>query len=83
MTSKNHPSSDASKPSQPKKRLTWDIDEQKKYLKFIQENYEQFRTYDGEKKLQLFKKMAEAIGTRDHKTCRSHHQKMKLGRTLE
>ena len=39
--------------------------------------------YTGFKGQHLFKKMARAIGSRDHKKCRSHHQKLKKDRTIQ
>lgn len=44
---------------------------------------EEVKEYNGFKGQHLFKKMANMIETRDHKKCRSHHQKMHKNRTVE
>ena len=64
------------------RRQFWSLEEHQKYVQFLEDNFEEFNSYTGFKGQHLFKKMAKFIGTRDHKKCRSHHQKMKRKRTI-
>jgi hypothetical protein len=55
----------------------WTLQENMKYVRFLQENRELFTsTKENRRLLKINKLISQSIGTRSPDQCRSHHQKM-------
>ncbi len=55
----------------------WTLQENMKYVRFLQENREIFTsTKENRRLLKINKMISQSIGTRSPDQCRSHHQKM-------